>query len=241
MKKVVFILVGLISFQFSKAQNHIAVSGTSTSGAIYHTGGNLGIGTTSPLTDLQIDDRLHLSGGVNGVISNNAWHNGTQYVRTVTGAAAQFAMTNNGSIFIRNAASATAGSPVSWNNAIYIGEDGKVGIGTVSETDMNNAPDYQLYVQTGIITEKVKVALKGDWADYVFDKDYSLMNLDLLEKYIDEHHHLPDLPSADEVKENGIDLGEMDAKLLQKIEELTLYVIDLKKENEELKSLIQQQ
>ncbi len=97
---------------------------------------------------------------------------------------------------------------------------------------------YSLYVQGGILTEKIKVASHTDgtnWSDFVFDKSYKLRSLRDVEKFISKNHHLPEIPSAEEVKENGVDLLEMDAKLLQKIEELTLYMIDMKKENEQLK------
>ena len=91
---------------------------------------------------------------------------------------------------------------------------------------------YKLYVEEGIITEKVKVELVSNWADFVFEKDYKLRSIGDLEIFIKENKHLPDIPSANDVKENGIDLGEMDAKLLQKIEELTLYIIDMSKNME---------
>lgn len=84
------------------------------------------------------------------------------------------------------------------------------------------------------------------WADYVFKKDYKLNSLESVEKHIEEKGHLPNIPSAKEVKENGINLGEMDAKLLEKVEELTLYIIQLNKEvkqlgkeNKELKKTIE--
>lgn len=90
---------------------------------------------------------------------------------------------------------------------------------------------YKLYVQSGILTEKVKVAVKtsANWADYVFDKKYKLPSLTEVECYIKVNNHLPNIPSAEEVKKEGIDLGEMDAKLLAKIEELTLYIIEMNK------------
>ena len=69
------------------------------------------------------------------------------------------------------------------------------------------------------------------WSDFVFEKDYNLPTLKEVEKHIQEKGHLQDIPSAKEVAENGIHIGEMNAKLLQKIEELMLYVIELKKEN----------
>ena len=96
---------------------------------------------------------------------------------------------------------------------------------------------YGLYVGVGILTEKLKVATLGggNWSDFVFDKDYSLMSLSKVEDYIRTNKHLPEIPSAGEVAKDGIDVASMDAKLLQKIEELTLYVIQQQKEIDELK------
>jgi hypothetical protein len=120
--------------------------------------------------------------------------------------------------------------------------NGKVGIGIDNPTDMpdNSAdPDrhYRLYVKDGILTEHCRVAVKGttDWSDFIFDKDYDLMSLNNLEKFINENKHLPNIPSASEVTETGIDVAKMDALLLQKIEELTLYTIQLQKQIDELK------
>ncbi|MEO6832008.1 MAG: hypothetical protein ABI169_07390 [Chitinophagaceae bacterium] len=110
---------------------------------------------------------------------------------------------------------------------------GKVIIGSVPSTPGN----YSLYVENGILTEHVRVSSKTgtEWADAVFDRSYKLMTLHELQKYIECNHHLPDIPSAQEVKANGIDLAEIDKKLLQKVEELTLYVIKQQKEIDMLK------
>lgn len=83
--------------------------------------------------------------------------------------------------------------------------------------------------------KSLTVTLSG-WSDFVFDEGYRLPSLPELESYIKHNRHLPDIPSAKEVDENGVDLGEMNAKLLQKVEELTLYVIDLQKQIDELKN-----
>jgi trimeric autotransporter adhesin len=102
---------------------------------------------------------------------------------------------------------------------------------------------YNLFVEKGILTEKVKVALKSDavnWSDFVFDKSYKLRSLNEVEKFITKNKHLPEIPSAKEVYANGIDVAEMDAKLLMKIEELTLYMIEMKKENDLLKKEVQE-
>lgn len=90
---------------------------------------------------------------------------------------------------------------------------------------------YKLYVQTGILTEKVKVAVvgTGNWSDYVFSADYKLRSIGELENYLLKHKHLPNIPSAEEVVKEGIDVATMDAKLLEKIEELSLYIIQQNK------------
>ena len=79
---------------------------------------------------------------------------------------------------------------------------------------------------------KVAVQATADWSDFVFDKDYKLPTFKQLEDSITQNKHLPGIPGATEVCNNGLDLGKMDALLLQKIEELSLYVLELKKENQ---------
>ena len=123
------------------------------------------------------------------------------------------------------------------NIKMRINGDGKVIIGDAGTGTITSPGTYRLYVQTGILTEKVKVAVRtsADWADYVFDKGYKLMPLNHLEAYIQENKHLPGIPSAKEVIQNGQDLGAMNAKLLEKVEELSLYLIQINKQIEELK------
>ena len=99
-----------------------------------------------------------------------------------------------------------------------------------------NTTDYRLHVANGIRTERIKVDLQTAWADYVFDSSYDLLSLSEVEDYIAKEKHLPGMPSAEEVEANGIELGEMNVKLLEKIEELTLYVVDLNKQIEEIKT-----
>jgi hypothetical protein len=86
------------------------------------------------------------------------------------------------------------------------------------------------------MTEKVRVKLQGEWADYVFDEDYDLMSLSEVESFIKENKHLPDVPSAKEVKKDGLDVAEMNATLLKKVEELTLHIIELEKKVNELQN-----
>ncbi|MGH7454033.1 MAG: hypothetical protein ACRENG_21960, partial [bacterium] len=103
---------------------------------------------------------------------------------------------------------------------------GNLGIGT-----SNPPTGFKLAVNGKIKAKEIVVDTTG-WADFVFAEDYPLTPLAEVEQYIKTNKHLPGIPSEREVAENGVSLGEMQAKLLQKIEELTLYVIELKKENE---------
>lgn len=114
---------------------------------------------------------------------------------------------------------------------MMINNIGNVGIGTGSAL-LN--PTEKLAVNGLIHTKEVKVDLLN-WPDYVFDKNYELPTLQTVEKQINENGHLKDIPSAKEVEENGVLLGEMNKKLLQKVEELTLYIIQMNKEIQELK------
>ena len=110
---------------------------------------------------------------------------------------------------------------------------GKVGINT--NNDFTGDYDYALAVKGGILTSEVYVKEVDEWHDYVFDKDYNLMNLSDLEKYIDKNGHLPDLPSESEVKQSGYNVVDMEGILLKKIEELTLYIIQLQHKLQEIK------
>ncbi|MEN2401774.1 hypothetical protein GKZ90_0018440 [Flavobacterium sp. MC2016-06] len=103
----------------------------------------------------------------------------------------------------------------------HIDVNGNIGIGTF-------APDTKLAVNGTIHTKEVKVDMNG-WSDFVFKKNYPLPTLEEVEKHISEKGHLENIPSEEEVLKNGINLGEMNIKLLQKIEELTLYSIEQNK------------
>ena len=137
------------------------------------------------------------------------------------------------------------------NSIFYVRNDGNIGIGTTSPerkltvlgdvqigtyyyTGSQNGLDNRLSVDGQIACKEIIVEL-SHWPDDVFHKNYKLTPINQLEKNIRILGHLPEIPSESEVKENGVNLAEMQSKLLRKIEELTLYVIDLKKENDLLK------
>ncbi len=128
---------------------------------------------------------------------------------------------------------------VASNVLMRLNGDGKLVIGKsgLNGTLTKWEGSYKLFVEDGILTEKVRVAVKtsSDWADYVFDENYKVMPLPQLEAYVQQNKHLPGVPSAQDVVNNGVDLQKMDATLLQKVEELTLIVIQQQKELDKLK------
>jgi hypothetical protein len=127
---------------------------------------------------------------------------------------------------------------------------GNVAIGTTSPTAKfhvngnvligagNPATGYTLSVNGKVICTEAKVQLNASWPDYVFGDQYLLTPLDELSRFIQTNKHLPNIPSAKVAEANGIELGDMVTKLLEKVEELTLYVIELKKENTEIKKIM---
>ena len=126
-------------------------------------------------------------------------------VRTVT-------MGNNNLVFNRDASSAATG---------------KIYIGSAAPSFPTTTGNYNLYVEGGILTEKVKVALRSStfWADYVFAEDYKLMPLKEIAAFVKEKKHLPGVRSSAEIAKEGLDLAQMQSKQMEKIEELTLHAI----------------
>jgi hypothetical protein len=182
-------------------------------------------------------------------------YNGTSYGRTVniSGTGINFYNTNDASF--GGAIFPTDTSLVIWSNSgannylVFQPSWGNTGVGTytpnakfhvngtqlIGSNSSRVAVGYSLSVDGKIIAEEVKVQLSTSWPDYVFADDYRLMPIEDLEKSIRQNKHLPNIPSAAEVTaEKGIELGEMNRKLLEKVEELTLYIIQLKKENNSL-------
>lgn len=176
--------------------------------------GKVGIGTTAPSTRLHVEDGSDAEPGSGGYFMTGQV-NGSNLVM------------DNNEIMARDNGAATT---------LHLNADG--GTVAIGAKGFANFGDAALAVNGRILSQEVKVELAGSWPDYVFDEDYQLMPLDELEQSIRQNKHLPDVPSAQEVEASGVALGEMQAKLLQKIEELTLYVINLKKENEALKQRV---
>ena len=243
-----------------------SVVGFGQNSNVFPLAGNVGVGTTSP--DVKLDVRTSVNGTSSNIAYfGSTIKNGTQtnfnglFVRnnatfvspfTVNNIVLQYgnglqtsATFNKGFIeFNKSATTNTTISAISFGSNdiefMRINQNGKVRIGN-GANDLKTPDGYKLFVEEGILTEKLKVSLKSNsnWADYVFANDYSLMPLNEVEAFVKENKHLPNVPSAAEMVENGLDVAQMDAKLLEKVEELTLYIIEQNKQIEELKVAVQ--
>jgi hypothetical protein len=179
------------------------------------TSGNVGIGTTSPTA------KLHVSGGEIVLDTDQPVRGGGKWLISGNSTAVT---TGTASPGVNLRLMAGANDP-----RIQIdGTSGNVGIGTLT-------PDSKLSVKGQIHAQEVQVDLNGAVApDYVFDKDYKLPTLQEIQSYITANKHLPEVPSAKEMEEKGIVLGEMNLLLLKKVEELTLYILEQEKRIQKL-------
>ncbi len=183
--------------------------------------GNVGIGTTSPNTLLEVAGNtptIRISDAVNnlpqleflrgtGAFGSDAY---TDWRLYVTGGNFRFLRQDN------------AGNS---GDAVTILTNGNVGIGTT------NPGSYKLAVKGKIAAQEVVVTQNG-WSDFVFNENYRLQPLNKVAEYVKQNKHLEGIPTAAEVKKNGVSVGDMQAKLLEKVEELTLYTIAMKKDCE---------
>ena len=127
---------------------------------------------------------------------------------------------------------------------VYLGLDDNMYIGLEDEDVQKIRQDlkakYRLFVAKGVLAEDYSIAPKSSWADFVFNRNYNLLKISEVATFIQKNNHLPDIPSAKQVAEEGYSQHEMNKVLLQKIEELTLYTIQQQEEIEALKSQLQE-
>jgi hypothetical protein len=187
---------------------------------------NVGIGRTDPNYKLDVNGSINVKPDNGYADIRVEGTNGTRLAVGVT--------TNTTEGFIASTGKITFLTAGSVNRKMVITEDGNVAIGTGSTSD--GSKTYKLSVEGSIRAKEVKVYT--NWADFVFEPSYRLRPLAEVETYIKTNGHLPEIPSAKEVEVEGVDIGETQAKLLQKIEELTLYLIEQNKQIEALKKEI---
>jgi hypothetical protein len=209
--------------------------------------GNIGLGTATPLAKLHLwNGNFKITSAVNGDMFNMR-SNGEFNMRTNGAASIGLTINNQTDDFFKV-------NPISLNygitNTLSFDNTGDFQItnstantsfridptGNVSIQNGNNI-EFKIFNDGSVIAREVKVNLNTIPPDYVFEKEYPLMSINDLEAYVNEHKHLPNIPSAKEMEKDGnISVGDMQFKLLEKVEELSLYIIELKKENEQMKS-----
>ncbi len=198
-----------------------------SSGNSYINGGNLGIGTVSPSQKLDVEGLVASKGIVlidPDLGSNSDYTALFREDNGVDNAVVKLRIGDDqlGSLNIGYKYWSTG----EWVSTFFVNNYGQVGIGTT------NTQGFKLGVDGDIAATEVKIATYSNWSDFVFSKDYELPALKEVEQHIKEKGHLKNIPNAKEVKKDGFYLAEMNAKLLQKIEELTLYAIEQEKKLE---------
>jgi hypothetical protein len=206
------------------------------------TGGNVGIGTANPGAKLEVN-----GGGANGgmLLYSGGTSNYTFLALGRTTYEAMIAMSPGpgnfspaaqaGDLVIRSEGKNILFTTDSGStNQMYLKNGGWVGIGTVTPGQCGGSTFTCLLTVNGAMAAKEIIVTTGITADYVFKPDYHLKPLTEVASFIQEHHHLPEIPSEAEVKVNGISVGDMQVKLLAKVEELTLHMIQAEERNNRL-------
>jgi hypothetical protein len=209
--------------------NHNTSTGSNNADLYLSASQNVGIGTTNPANKLVIQGQGQIVSEIASTDDNAALYikaaslNRYPHIRFDQGGLGKIEMGVDLAQGFYLSHSTSNGS----NGAdFYISASKDVGIGTTT-------PKEKLSVNGKIRAHEIKVEI-ANWPDYVFSPSYKLPNLKATEQFIRANNHLPEIPSAAEVEKEGISLGEMNAKLLKKIEELTLHLIEQDKKQSDL-------
>jgi hypothetical protein len=297
---IIIINKGIVNLQYDateqkwivKSSSKGAIGGgggfwdASGSNIVNNNAGNVGIGTSNPVSIFTIQTPINTTGwthvggsdsiivreaigGVSAAIGTSTEH----ALRLTAGALGRLQVYPTGDVVVgdNNVGSFgkfTVKTPNNSNGISHLGDGGNIlatrmggssaGIGTFSATNMRifsgglsriliseatgnvgigtDNPTFKLSVLGNI--RSTEVVVETGWADYVFDKKYKLPLLSDVEKFIDQNKHLPNIPSAAEIEKNGLYLGDTQKRMMEKIEELTLYIIQQQKEINVLKKLM---
>lgn len=216
--------------------DHLAASGAGASRFIITDQGYIGIGTVNPSEKLNIvGGNIYLQGETQGLIVDDQTNKRIGLIKYPGREAGIWRTVNQRFEIGRVNTTSLPGNPSTgdFTTDVYIDGNGKVGIGVIPSPNSL----YRLFVEDGIVTRDVLVTNVQTFPDFVFEEGYELRTLYELEAFIEKNRHLPDFPSADEVnKSEGFAVGRMQVELLKTVEELSLYVIALKKEIDALKA-----
>jgi autotransporter adhesin len=230
-----------LSIGFKSSQPTLFISPPSIPGGI----GNIGIGTSSPQAALDVVGNMNLKGNIS--LKGNITVNNREIISSTGN------FPTDTTRWILDSVSVDTSN-------MYYAELGNIGIGTKHpkayfhvQGGTSNNPDSSFLINRNgnvaigaiSVNDTFKLSVKGviradellvyeDWADFVFSPEYTLRPLDEVEHFIKDHQHLPDIPSAEQIRKNGLALAETQKLMMVKIEELTLYVLELKKQNDKL-------
>lgn len=173
------------------------------------------------------DLKLNLIASGTPAFYSNAYRNGNSCFRQTRGSSYAIEFKNDAMLFRTAVNQDPRGTIITnWRDPLCLKTNGNIVMnGKVGINRENTTNGFALAVDGGIISTEVYVMTVENWPDFVFSQEYELMSLSDLKHYINTNHHLPDFPSEQEVKENGFEISDMQAQLLQKIEELTLYIL----------------
>ena len=218
---------------------------SNTNSKIYYNQGNVGIGTDNPLEKLQIGEKFTFHSGGNKVIGYNFYYSGGQDRRIAAGPSSQIRFTQSGDISFRTSPEGDSATVLSYKYFTFL-NNGNVGIGKNDPTNpfevwKDNTQLLKVNASGYLYCRELIVQKNGNFPDYVFEPNYNLLPLKELEIYIIDKKHLPDMPTAQEVEQNGIEVANLTTVLVKKVEELTLYTIEQQKQIDQQKQLIEKQ